>query len=232
MATLTSLVLKLGDRVQESEGILALDQRQAAMTEALADYQRFRPRQLIGDITGNGTGTYALPAGWTQEFSRIVSIEFPSGETPPVYLEDADWTVYQSASSTYALRLLTEVPVASQTLRVSYTGSQTATATTCTVPSTDEEALVNKAASLACGWLSAYYAQQGQSSIGADVTNHESKSRQYRDLAKQFQQLYASHLGIDSSEGQAPVMAASAIMEWDNTYPWGEDRLTHPRRWY
>lgn len=232
MATLQSLVIKLADRLQDADQVLILDKQQAALAEALTDYQRFRPRGLIGDLVGNGTNLYTLPSGWVQDFSRILSLEFPQGEDPPRYLEEGDYGLYQSTSSLYQLRLTTHVPTASQTIRVSFTGPHSTTSTASTIPSPDEEAVVNKAASIACTWLAAYYAQQGQSSIGADVTNHESKSRQYRDLAKSYQMAYAAHLGIDGDQGQAAVLAASAIIDWDSTYPWGEDRLTHPRRWF
>jgi hypothetical protein len=234
MTTLPVLLVALGDRLQDGEEIIKLHQRQLALTEAVKDLARFRPRLLVGDIVGNGTSTYTLPAGWVVDVSSLLSLEFPLGNDPPTYLEESDWTLYRSASTTVQLRLVRELPSASQTMRLLYTAPHTlgSTPATTTLTAVDEEPALNKAASLCCTWLAAYYAQQGQASLAADVTNHESKSRTYRDLAKDFQRLYNEALGIDTKDGQAPVKAASAVGDWDNSYPWGEDRLTHPQRWY
>jgi hypothetical protein len=309
MATLATLVAKLADRLQDTDAVLSTAQREAAVLEAVGDYGRFRPRTLVSDSAGNGTADYALPGGWDLAFSTLHSLEFPAGEVPPTYLEESDWTLYRTPTATL-LRLVSDLPSASQTLRLSYTAphhaslgtsvavngavlaggttlaldgaplsgylaaDDTFTITnvsgvytvtnaspvvasqnamtgitftpaapvggfadnavfvlTATVPVADEDAVVNKAASIGCTWIAAHYAQQGQASLAADVTNHESKSRQYRELAKAFQTAYNGHMGIDTKDGSAPVAAASAVLDWDSGYPWGEDRLTHPRRW-
>ena len=233
MTTQALMLITLGDRLQDTEGILTTAQRQQALTEAVKDLGRFRPYSLVADITGNGTSDYPLPVAWVPNVSGVVSIEYPAGDIPPVYLEDGDWTLYRDATST-VLRLLRDIPSASQTIRLTFTTPHVlgGTPATTTLSALDEEPVLNKAASYCCTWLASYYAQQGQASLSADVTSHESKSRMYRELAKDFQRLYNEALGIAIKDGMAPVRAASAVMDWDNSYPWGEDRLTHPRRWY
>jgi hypothetical protein len=234
MTTLPLLLVGLGVRIKDVEAIITLPERELALLEAAKDLGRFRPRQVVADIVGNGTSDYAVPAGWVLDVSSMVSVEFPAGDIPPIYLEDSDWTLYRSATSTVLLRLLRDTPSASQTVRVTFTAPHTlgTTPATTTLTAQDEEPVLNKAASYCCLWLAAYYSQQGQASLAADVTNHESKARTYRDLARDFQRLYNEALGIDMRDGQAPVQAASAVVDWDMSYPWGEDRLTHPRRWY
>ena len=234
MTTLALMQVNLGSRIKDTEAIVTLQERELALIEAVKDFGRFRPRQLVADIVGTGVSDSAVPAGWVLDVSQVLSVEFPSGNVPPEYLEDADWTIYRSATSTVVLRFLRDTPSASQTIRVTFTAPHAlgATPATTTLTTQDEEPVLNKAAAYCCTWLAAYYAQQGQASLAADVTNHESKARTYRDLAKDFQRLYNEALGIDMKDGMAPVRAASAVLDWDNSYPWGEDRLTHPRRWY
>lgn len=234
MTTLPLLLVTLGTRLKDAEGIITSAERELALHEAVKDLSRFRPRILVGDIVGNGTKLYSLPAAWVVDVSSMESVEFPTGTDPLTYLEDTDWTLYRSSSTVVQLRLTVDTPNASQTMRLTFTAPHTLgnTPATTTLTTQDEEPVLNKAASLACTWLAAYYAQQGQASLAADVTNHESKSRQYRDLARDFQQLYDQALGINSKDGMAPLQAASAVLDWDMSYPWGEDRLTHPRRWY
>jgi hypothetical protein len=227
MATRETMLVLLGQRIQDSEEVLSAEARSTALREALKDYQRYRPRRLVTDIIGNGGSDYPLPSSWVMDQSLIDSIEFPYGDVPPVYLDEADYVLYQSVSTT-VLRLLTVTPSVTQTLRILFTTQHQLTETTSSIPASDEAAVANKAASLCCLWLAAHYAQQGQATVRADSTQHDSKVRQYRDLSKDFLELYHNHLGIGDD---VDVAAASAVLDWDNTFSWGAERLTHPRSW-
>lgn len=226
------LVARLADRVQDDEGILTTVQREAAIAEAVAAYSRVRPQRGLADLTGDGTQTYDLPAEWVAGFSVLQSVEFPAGESPPVYVDEADWLLYQPDSDTTVLRLLADTPSASQTIRLRYTALHVVDDAASTLPAQDADAVVNYAASVACLWLAAHYAQQGQATLSADVTNHESRVRQYRDLARDYKTAYAAHLGLSTTDGAAPVSAASTVLDWDSRSSWGGDRLTHRARWY
>jgi hypothetical protein len=217
------MLLKIAERLQDTAQVLSDQQRVGALAEALQDYQKWRPRVLVADIAGANGYDYALPLDWVGGESVLQRIEYPAGSWPPLYLEDEDWTIYHTADGTL-LRMLLYRPGPTQTLRLTYTAPYTYE----TLPAADVNAIANKAASIACRWLAAHYAQEGQSSISADVTNQESKARQYRDLAKDYAEAYETHLGLsDDTE----VAAASAVLDWDMRYVWGSDRLTHPRKW-
>jgi hypothetical protein len=95
-----------------------------------------------------------------------------------------------------------------------------------TIPAIDEDAVANLAASLCSGALASAYAQTSDSTITADSVDHRSKSQEFTSRAKMQKQNYLDHLGL--KEGN--VAPASAVGDMDVKYPWGEERLTHPRK--
>ena len=98
-----------------------------------------------------------------------------------------------------------------------------------TIPASDEDAVANLAASLCSGALASAYAQTGDSTITADSVDHKSKSEQYAARAREQKKVYLNHIGI--KEGESEVSPASVVKDLDVDYPWGGDRLTHPKKW-
>jgi hypothetical protein len=96
-----------------------------------------------------------------------------------------------------------------------------------TIPESDQDALCNLAASLCSGALASAYAQTSDSTITADSVDHKSKSQEYASRAKMQKQNYLNHLGLKEGD----VAPASAVYDTDTNYPWGGDRLTHPKRY-
>ncbi len=76
--------------------------------------------------------------------------------------------------------------------------------------------------------LSNRYAQLTEPTIQADAVDHKSKSFEYSQRARDLEKVFRDHLGITGSN---EVGAGMAVKDWDVNFPWGEDRLTHPRRW-
>ena len=95
-----------------------------------------------------------------------------------------------------------------------------------TIPESDQDAVCNLAASLCSGALASAYAQVSDSTITADSVDHKSKSQEYASRAKAQKQNYMNHLGLKEGD----VAAASVVKDLDLDYPWGGDRLTHPRK--
>lgn len=174
----------------------------AAVVQALKRYSAARPRLVCEDLAGSGEHDLALPAGWCEGFSTLVSIEYPVGNVPETLLNGDDWILYQSPAG-FKLRLIDAVPTATETVRVLYSVLHSE----ATVPVADTEAVANLAASLCLRQLAAGYGNAGDSTIQADSVNHQSKTDEYRRLADSFEKLYAGHLGIGSD---APVVASMA----------------------
>jgi hypothetical protein len=185
---------------------------------ALMNYSRYKPLEVIDDVTGDGTNEILLPAGWSPEFSSVFSIEHPIGDFPPNLLEVEDYLVIPRAG---VVRLAFALPTATN-VRVTYTVLRSAD----DIPDIDLHAFCSCAASYALEMLANAYAQTGDSTIAADVVNYRSKSSEFAARAKRYMQLYKDHMGIKEDD---TTPAATAIMDTSQKYPGGAERLTHPR---
>ena len=112
-------------------------------------------------------------------------------------------------------------------INTSGTQSGTHTFRMNTIPAIDEDAVANLAASLCSGALASAYAQTSDSTITAEAVDHKSKSQEFSSRAKVQKQTYLNHIGLKEGD----VAPASAVKDLDVDYPWGGDRLTHPKKW-
>lgn len=223
----TSMKEKLVVVIQDGDGILQVLDREKAITEAVEIYSKYRPWTRVDDIPGDGTYDYTLPTHYDHDKSNIQHIEFPAGNRDPEFLDDTAWLIYRSATTTYKLRLTTATPQVSEIIRMTYSTTHIVDAGSSSLPGADEDAVVNKAAAICCGWLAAHYSQQGESTLNAQVANHQSKADHYRRQIKIFDQMFDAYMGLGD---KVPVAAAGVIIAMGPTdYPWGEARLTHRR---
>lgn len=208
-----------------------------AIIAALTRFSQDRPRDdVVADVTGNGTGYYALTGGgavlasWADGFSRVVSVEYPaaavaSGYTPTYLDNDLDWTYYASATVKY-LRLRYAEPTASETLRVTYTAPHTHSTSTDTVPSSDLDALCDLSAHFACLALATKAAASQDSVIAADSTNYRDGQLRFKQQAEEWMKSYERRLNL--KDGTA---GAGATADWNRKSSSGWPFLTHSRRW-
>lgn len=197
--------------------------------EALKIYSKHRPREVVKDITGDGTYDYSISTNlttWVEDFSIIKSIEYPADEREPQYVDEDDYAILRKESGLF-IRFFADTPSTSEKIRVIYTTLHILSDSQNTIPQIDEDALCNLAASLCSGALASYYAQTSDPTIGADSVNYRTKSQEYTARAKEQKKIYMDHLGLKDGD----VAPASAIKAIDVTYPGGMDRLTHPRKW-
>ena len=96
----------------------------------------------------------------------------------------------------------------------------------CTVDDADIAAVESLAASFYCRMLSAAYALSQDATIAADSVDHGSRRNNFSALAREYRREYDDHMGIRSDRPKP----ASLNQDQDVIYPWGSDRLTHPRR--
>lgn len=202
--------------------VMSLESYDRHIAAALSRYSKHRPGSDVADITGDGTHDYDLPDAWVDEFSSIVSIEYPIGEVPESLMDEDDYKIYRTADAKQ-IRLLSDAPAVTESFRVTFTVPRGAT----TVPDGDVDALSMLAASFCLEELANAFAQTGDSTINADVVNYRSKSSEFSSRAKRLLQLYKEHMGLKDND---TVPAAAVIRDVDQKYPGGLDRLTHPRR--
>ncbi len=219
MSTLADIREEVIGVVKDDSGKLTNpDDYDRGINAALMNYSRYKPLNVIDDVYGAGTDSIILPAGWSPEFSSVISIEYPIGDFPPTLLDEEDYIVINRAGTV----MLNFTLDASERVRVTYTMLRTAD----DIPDIDLHAFCNLAAAYCLETLANIFAQTGDSTINADVVNYRSKSAEFAARAKRLMQLYKEHMGIREDDTTPP---ASAVSDLGMNYPGGADRLTHPR---
>ena len=196
-------------------------------------YSQDRPLVKAKEYAGD-SATYALtlpaaagsPAvyGWVEGFSTAISMEYPTGDRPPTYLDPREISIDWISATAKKLILAETTPQTGKTARLLYTTRREVEAD---VLLTDVDAVVRLAASNCCRALAGLYAQTSDSTIGADVVNYRTKSQEYTTLADKFEKEYQAQMGSDNDQ----VKASSGQVNWDSRLQTGYDYITHPRRW-
>jgi len=228
---LTEMLANLDAAIQDGDRVITGPNREKALQQAVRYYSKFRPYEHTVDIPGDDGFEYALPTDFDIETSTILSIEFPVDVSSPTspreprYLTENAWWLYRLPPNVFMLRFTGITPAVGETVRVVYEGTHVVTTSSSTVPIQDSDAVVNKAACICCIWLASHYSQAGESTLNAQVANHQSKATHYRAQAKLFCGMFDEYLGIGPD---APVVGAGLFVTvMPSTYPWGEGRLTH-----
>ncbi len=221
---------KLSDIVRDDANKLTPEEKDRHIQEAVRIYSRHRPREVVKDITGDGTYDYAITThltSWVKDFSVIKKIEYPADRREPEYVDqDEDWVLYEKEAGQY-IHFLDDTPPATEKIRVTYTAPHILSDAQNTIPEIDQDAVCELAASLCSGALASVYAHAIDSTISADSVDHKSKSEQFASRARAQKKIYTDHVGI--KEGDVP--AASAVKGFDFDYPDGSPRLTHPKKY-
>lgn len=224
---LTAALTRIAEKVSNvEEAALTTAMKTSNLTEALLEYNRHAPLRLVKDINADGSYTYSFPSGWVNDFSDIISIEYPAGtcQNPEdAFIAPEKYGEYRDAT-TRKLRFYEITPAAGNIIRVTFT-AQHSIATTSTVYPNDAEAVYALAAAFCCFDLARRYAQDSESSIAADAVDRRGKSEKYLSVGKSLVNEFAVHFGLDKD---AEVVAASANKNLDLMYPDKVDYLTHP----
>src|SRR4030042_225217 len=84
---------KVSEILQDKAEKLLSTERDHYLQEAVGTYSKHRPREIIEDITGDGTYDYSIAThliSWIKGSSVIKSIEYPANQRVPEYLEEGD----------------------------------------------------------------------------------------------------------------------------------------------
>lgn len=222
MTDIATLRTKVIGIVRDDSGKLVdPDDYDSKILAAIKQYSKYRPADLTEEFAGTGSHDYSLPETWEPGFSSINWIEFPAGRMPEVLVDPENWSLYKGPTE-IKIRLIADAPSSSDKIRVNFTILQTAE----TLPAVDEDTLCLLAASFCLEDLANAFAQMSDSTIDADAVNYRSKSSEFAARAKRTLQLYKDHMGLKEDDTVAP---ASAVIDQDEKYPGGFERLTHPR---
>ena len=197
-------------------------------TDAVKIYSKHRPQNLAADISASNTYDYEindtnLPS-WIDKFSDIQDVEWPADESQkPNTIPREEWMIYKKPSTEY-LRFLRTTPN-SGTIRVWYTAPHTIGASSSTVPDNDFSPFCNLAASLCASAVARAYAENSDSTIGADAVVYREKSDIWATRAKELLKMYIDYI----FPGDEELDGAFGQKEFDTIYgTLGLPRLTHP----
>lgn len=192
--------------------------------QAARRYSLVRPNTIVVDQVADGTNLMDVPAGLDVDFGRIVTIETPTGETPPAFRDPRLYQLYQSPSG-WQINWLDFYPTSGDTVRIAYTAARTfeALAADTTVADADYDAVASLAASFCALAISAKYARTSEPQLAADTVNYRTKAQEWATISAKWKAVWDTHAG-------AIAAPASGTVNWDSTLgvlPYGH--LTHPR---
>lgn len=217
---------KLDQALEDAASILDQPKKDAAIQEAVVWHSRHEPQVKLQDLSGNGTTVeFPVPNDWIDGASAIRRIESPTGRRPPDYVDRAEYRTYRTPTG--LVIQFDTAPANGTTARVSYTTLHVVSLTVGTIPDHRFDAVCNLAAMIACQWLANRWSQTSDPTISADSVDHKSRASEYSSRVRELKRAYMESMGITDLAGPS---AASATADWDQGYPWGADRLTHPRK--
>lgn len=205
-------------KVKDDSGKLTdIDDYNPAIAAALERYSIHRPKAAVSDLVGNGTHDLPMPAGWVEEFSMVISVEWPVGEAPGSIVDNDTWRVYHTPDGEI-LRLALDVPDAGDPVRMTFTVMRTVD----DIIAGDADAVACLAASIVLDDLATLYAATSDPTISADVVDYQGKSGRYAARAKILRQRYMTHMGVKDDQSPAALTVARPP---DSDRP----RITHGR---
>jgi len=198
----------------------------AMLTDAVElIYDKDRPYIKYKSYTGDGTYDYDKPSDWIDGFSKIESVEYPSGDQEPQMMDEELFRLYHNGT-TEKIRFTEDSPSSSETFIVAYALPHTLDADNNTTYEADFQALCHLAAAITLLAMANKYTQSSAPTIAADVVEYRAKSDICRAVAKEQFTLYDKAM-----EKRDETSAALVIREYDTTFPWGGEYLTHPAKW-
>lgn len=227
MPTPLELALIRVDEKVPNVGIdeLSTAQKTANVLQALKEYSRHVPNKLTVDISGDGSYEYALPAGWVNDFSSILQVEYPAGESQDpgdAIIPPEQYGEYRTAVAR-VLRFYGITPAAGYTIRITFTAPHAATA--ATIFANDFDAVCSLASAYCCFDLARRYSQDSESFISADSVDRRTKADKYLGVGKSLVNEFAIHFGLNK---ETEIAAASGTKNLDLFFPGKIDFITHP----
>lgn len=173
--------------VGEAQQLLSYRQLRDACLTAVRKFEESHPRRKLNDSAGEtlsaNTWEYALPADWSDEFSRIESFEYPVDadvqERP--YLEPWEVEVDELRDKWYFVE---RVPTAGQKARFTYTLRHTLDDATDTIPTTRFDSVSMYAAGVALLQAANEACRKSDPQRGAGIVGQRTKQQEYSSQAK------------------------------------------------
>lgn len=205
MATITTIRDLTKIAVPDTASRLTDDDRDSRIGTAVKRYSKDAPLLRDADLTGDGSAQrFTVPADWTARFSELVMLEHPVDEDPP-NMKDLQDNVFILQKANVEQIIFEDLVLASaEKARIFYTTVHTLDGSSSTIRPSDEEALADLASAMIAEDLAGFYAEQTDSTIGADVIDAQGRYNSFIDLARQLRNRYNEHMS--TSEAKQPVL--------------------------
>lgn len=176
--------------VRDASGTLTSADRDRAIELARLRFSADAARELTRDVIWISAGYHGpLPEGWA-DGAWIKTAEYPVGQQPAAMI---DLAVYAEPD---AQQLVTpDALPAGAVVRVVFSAPHLLSTGLDTIPAEYREAVGSYAAHVLCKQLAAHYSGERETSIGADASNTESRSRNYSYRAKEYRAAYFAGVG-------------------------------------
>lgn len=173
----------LGALLEQVNVTPTTDVRDRAIIAAVNYYTRRLPRIQVGLIASIPAGFYPVPSDWI-DISRIIALEFPINNTPPIYYSPKAWSLQPREGDQL---FFYPNPNPGSSFRLIYTAAHGATVAlpsetlVGSIPSQHEAVLGMVAAEIACREFAQRYANTVMSNV--DSVNYRSKSKEFIEAA-------------------------------------------------
>lgn len=199
------------------------------ITAAVDEHSDNRPYVQYQKADGDASDPpdYDLPSAFIWDWSKVLELEYPTGNNPRSILDPEDWEIwYDGANTKYQLRFLSYAPTAAEDYQLKYTSRHTLSQDTDTIATQDFNAVCLLSTSYCYRSLAAKFTQTQDSTMTQDVINYRSKGEEYTTLANKFRSLYYDAIG--KSDKPLPDVSI-ATKDWDSEFANQVDYLTHTK---
>lgn len=175
------------------------------LLQAIDVYSKYRPMERIEQKTISvPSRIFDLPSAsgyeWQNGFSCVNYIEYPTGSTPPLLLEEGDFEIFLNDDNAYKLRFAGELM---NEYRISYNITHrfdSSSLPAVSAPDCDFYCISDIASGIYLLALASRYSQSSGTLINADTVNYENKPDLYRRLVKVHLGRAANWLGVKVSD--------------------------------
>lgn len=198
--------------------VVTPDSRDLAIEQARIRYSADRVREVVVDLVWPMAGVFGpVPDGWGDD-AWVKKAEWPTGQQPPALLHVQ---AYRTPTG-WALESATALP-ADAVVRLTYTAAHVLTPLADTIALVHRMPVASLAASMLCQQLATYYSGQRESAMGADVSQTESRAREFAARSKEYRTAYFVGTGqpdpyarasANAGSGSSGAAAAAAVGSW------------------
>ncbi len=223
-------ITRIKQILRDDANIVVDDGSETALKAHLSDaveliYDDDRPRLKYQSYTGDGGYDYDKPSDWINGFSKMETLEYPSGYQEPEMLDPELFRLYNNGS-TEKIRFTQNSPSASETFILAYTLPHVLDGSNNSTSESDFQALCHLATAIVLLAMTNKYTQSSAPTITASAVAFRDKSDRCRAAAKEQFTLYDKAM-----EKNEETQGAIVIREYDTTFAWGGEYLTHPENW-